>query len=80
MSKEVQMSIKMEPELRDQFKAVAIRARRPAAQIVRELMRLYIARLDNIPNASTLAAMKELEQGKGKRFASADALFKDLDI
>lgn len=43
MSKEVQMSIKMETELRDEFMAVAAMRHRPAAQIIRELMRLYIA-------------------------------------
>ena len=32
------------------------------------------------PNAATRKAMAELEQGKGKRFASADELFKDLDV
>ena len=32
------------------------------------------------PNAATRKAMAELEQGKGKRFKSADALFKDLGI
>ncbi len=80
MSKEVQMSIKMDSQLRDQFKAVAAVVDRPAAQIVRELMRLYIARQEKIPNARTLSAMKELEQGKGRRFKSADALFKDLGI
>lgn len=32
------------------------------------------------PNATTRKAIVELEHGKGKRFASADALFKDLDI
>ena len=79
MTKEVQMSIKMEPELRDQFMAVAATMHRPAAQIVRDLMRLYIARQET-PNAATIAAMEELEQGKGKRFASADALFKELGI
>lgn len=79
MTKEVQMSIKMEAELRDQFMAVAATMHRPAAQIVRDLMRLYIARQETL-NAATIAAMEELEQGKGKRFASADALFKDLGI
>jgi len=79
MSKEVQMSIKMEPELRDQFMAVAATVHRPAAQIVRDLMRFYIARQES-PNGVTLAAMEELKKGKGKRFASADALFKDLGI
>jgi DNA-damage-inducible protein J len=31
-----------------------------------------------VPNAVTRRAMVELEKGKGKRFASAEALFKDL--
>lgn len=79
MAKEVQMSIKMESELRDRFMAVAATMHRPAAQIVRDLMRLYIARQET-PNAATIAAMEELEQGKGKRLASADALFKELGI
>ncbi|NOT15865.1 MAG: addiction module antitoxin [Methylotenera sp.] len=79
MRKEVQMSIKMESELRDQFVAVAASNHRPAAQIVRELMRLYIAQQQR-PNQVTIAAMNELEQGKGMRFASVDELFKDLEI
>ncbi|MDV7402547.1 type II toxin-antitoxin system RelB/DinJ family antitoxin, partial [Arthrospira platensis SPKY1] len=33
-----------------------------------------------VPNATTVKAMKELETGKGKRFDSADQLFKDLGI
>ncbi|TPO06293.1 type II toxin-antitoxin system RelB/DinJ family antitoxin [Mesorhizobium sp. B1-1-5] len=33
-----------------------------------------------VPNATTRKAMAELEKGKGKRFASADELFKDLEI
>jgi DNA-damage-inducible protein J len=33
-----------------------------------------------VPNTATRRAMAELEQGKGKRFASADELFKDLDV
>ena len=32
------------------------------------------------PNVGTRAAMGELEEGKGKRFDSPDALFKDLGI
>jgi hypothetical protein len=31
-------------------------------------------------NAATRRAMAELEQGKGNRFDSAEALFEDLDI
>ncbi|MHB1676758.1 MAG: hypothetical protein ACYCSS_04340 [Sulfuriferula sp.] len=37
MSKEVQISIKMAPELRAQLMAVAANRHRPAAQIIREM-------------------------------------------
>lgn len=33
-----------------------------------------------VPNAATANAMKELEDGKGKRFGSAEELFDDLSI
>lgn len=33
-----------------------------------------------VPNAESLLAMKELDQGKGKKFGTAAALFKDLGI
>ena len=33
-----------------------------------------------VPNATTVKALEELEAGKGKRFDSADALFEDLGI
>lgn len=33
-----------------------------------------------VPNPTTIEAMKELEDGKGKRFESAEKLFRDLDI
>ena len=32
------------------------------------------------PNSETLAAMQEAEEGKGKKFKSAEALFADLGI
>ncbi|MGJ8526790.1 Antitoxin DinJ [Halomonadaceae bacterium LMG 33818] len=33
-----------------------------------------------VPNKTTQAAMKRLEEGKGERFDSSDELFKDLGI
>ena len=33
-----------------------------------------------VPNPTTVRAMKELEDGKGRRFDSAEELFRDLDI
>lgn len=43
MSKEIQMSFKLEPELKAQFAAATAENHRPAAQVMRDLMRLYIA-------------------------------------
>jgi DNA-damage-inducible protein J len=33
-----------------------------------------------VPNATTVKAMKELDEGRGKRFESPDEMFKDLGI
>lgn len=33
-----------------------------------------------VPNAATVKAMKELEEGQGKRFGSAEELFQDLGV
>ena len=33
-----------------------------------------------VPNATTLEAMKELEEGRGRRFANADELFEDIGV
>ena len=33
-----------------------------------------------VPNATTAKAMKELDEGKRKRFSSAEELFQDLGI
>ncbi len=79
MAKSIQMSIKMEPELHDQFMAAADTVHTPAAQVIRQLMRKFIS-LQKIPNQTTVAAMQEADQGKGVRFESVDDLFKDLNI
>ena len=79
MTKNVQMSIKMEPELHDQFMAAVAATHTPASQVVRQLMRKFIS-LHEAPNATTIAAMQSADRGEGSRFESADALFKDLDI
>lgn len=80
MSKEVQMSIKMEPELRDQFMAVAADRHRPAAQIIRDLMRLYIANSET-PNVLTAETIRKSRLGEDVFQASNPAdLFKQLGI
>ena len=62
MAKNVQMSIKMEPELRDRFLSVAAERHRPAAQIIRDLMRLYIAESES-PNALTAQTLRRSREG-----------------
>ena len=79
MPKEVQMSIKMEQELRDEFMAVAATVHRPAAQIVRDLMRSYIARHE-VPNAHTIAAIESVEHGEVTTHSSTADLYRALGI
>lgn len=80
MTKEVQISIKMEAELRDQFMAVAVDRHRPAAQIIRDLMRLYIADSET-PNALTAETIRKARQGEDVFHASNPSdLFKQLGI
>ena len=83
MPKEVQMSIKMESELRDQFMAVASDRHLPATQIIRELMRLYIAdnRDSKTPNKLTADTIRKGRTGEDvSTAADAPSLFKQLGI
>lgn len=79
MTKSVQISIKMEPELHKQFMAAAAAIHTPAAQVLRQLMRKFILQQE-IPNKLTIEAMQAADRGEGLRFNSADDLFKDLGI
>jgi predicted transcriptional regulator len=79
MPKEVQMSIKMESELRDRFMVAAATVHRPAAQIVRELMRAYISRQE-LPNDETIAAIEAVERGEVTTFKNTDDLYEKLGI
>ena len=80
MAKEVQMSIKMEPDLRDRFMAVAADRHRPAAQIIRDLMRLYIAGSET-PNALTAETLRKSREDEDVfQASSVSDLFKQLDI
>ena len=54
-----------------------------------DAIRLLLVRVANekrlpfsveVPNAVTTEAMKELDDGKGKRFGSAEELFADLGV
>lgn len=80
MTKEVQMSIKMESQLRDEFMAIATERHRPAAQIIRDLMRLYIAQ-SRVPNALTAKTITQSRKGEDVFTAkSASQLFEQLGV
>lgn len=73
MAKEVQMSIKMEPELHDRFMTAA-------AQIIRDLMRRYIAD-SKTPNALTAETLRKSDRGEDVFDATNAAdLFRQLGI
>ena len=79
MAKEVQMSIKIERDLRDEFSRAAAAVHRPASQVMRELMRGFVQRAYE-PNAETIAAMEETDRGEGIAFDSVEDLCRDLGI
>lgn len=79
MIKDVNMSFKVERELRDEFAAVAKRQHRTASQMLREFMWAEIEGV-KVPNAETRAAMEESRSGGGTRFTNLDDLFRDLGI
>ena len=80
MSKEVQMSIKMEADLRDRFMAAAAGQHRPAAQVVRELMRRFIDDTET-PNELTAETLRKSRRGEDiSQAANAAEMFKQLDI
>lgn len=79
MPKEVQMSIKMESELRDRFTMAAAAMHRPAAQVIRELMRAFISRQE-LPNAETIAAIEAVEGGEVTAYDSTTDLYEKLGI
>ncbi len=80
MTKKVQMLIKMESELRDEFMAIATEHHRPAAQIIRDLMRHYIAQ-SRTPNALSAKTITQSRKGENVLTAkSATQLFEQLGI
>jgi predicted transcriptional regulator len=81
MPKEAVFTMKLEPELRDEFMAEAEAADRPASQVVRELMREYVQRqrqareYDAFLGQKVTAARKSVKAGRGRSNAEVEARF-----
>lgn len=67
--KEVQMSFRVESELRARFTAAAELDHRPAAQVLRELMRAYVGQARTVPAA--IASDTQQAREDAVRFARA---------
>ena len=70
-------------------KARATEALQAMGLSVSDAIRLLLLRVEaekrlpfaiQVPNATTVKAMGELDEGKGKRFGTAEELFQDLGI
>ncbi|EHD13505.1 addiction module [Commensalibacter intestini A911] len=74
------MTFKVEAELKENFKTIAARNDRPAAQVIRELMREYISK-NREPNELTLETMRKSERGEDLHTAKdINDLYKQLGI
>lgn len=81
MAKQSVFTMKLEPELRDEFMAEAEAAHRPASQVVRELMREYVQRqreareYEAFLRGKVDAARRSREAGEGLSNAEVEAQF-----
>lgn len=81
MPKDAAFTMKLEPELREAFMAAAEAADRPASQVVREMMRDFIAHqagqadYNAFLHAKITAARREVRAGEGRDNAVVEAEF-----
>ena len=81
MAKQSVFTMKLEAELRDAFMAEAETAHRPASQIVRELMREYVAKqreerdYDGFLRRKVALARDSARAGRGRSNADVEAAF-----
>ena len=70
-------------------KRQATEALRAMGLSVSDAIRLLLARVADekrlpfsvkVPNSATIEAMEELEEGKGRRFDSAEELFREIEL
>jgi predicted transcriptional regulator len=81
MPKEAVFTMKLEPELRNEFMAEAVAAHRPASQILRELMREFVKRqrdaraYDDFLSRKVEAGRASMRAARGKSNEEVEAEF-----
>jgi predicted transcriptional regulator len=81
MSKEAVFTMKLEPELREEFMAEAEAVHRPASQVLRELMRDFVQRqrdareYDEFLRRKVEAGRASMRSGKGATNEAVEAEF-----
>lgn len=74
------ITAKVESELKNDFMAIAESKHRPASQILRDLIRVYVDS-NRVPNKLTVETMQMSDRGEDVYFAKDAAdLFRQLDI
>lgn len=72
MTKEVNVTFRVEPELRASFSEAASREHRPAAQVLRELMRAYVEQSrSHAPQRAAIDAAERRRREDAVRYARA---------
>lgn len=81
MSKDAVFTMKLEPELRDEFMAEAQALDRPASQVVRDLMREFVRRQrearehEEFVRRKVQAARRDMRAQRGRSNAEVEADF-----
>lgn len=81
MSKEAVFTMKLEPELREEFMAEAQASHRPASQVLRELMRDFIRaqrqtrEYDALLRSKVEAGRASMKAGRGRSNSEVEAAF-----
>ena len=84
MSKDSVVRARIDNETKEQA-SEALRAMGLSLSVAVRLMLIRVAEekrlpfIVHVPNPTTIEAMNEVEDGRGKRFKSADELFRDLN-
>jgi hypothetical protein len=79
MTKQVQMTFRVAPELRASFAKIAIIENRPAAQILREFMQTYITDAQSVP-AQRLMPSEQHKRQQAVNFARASVGLEGLHL